>query len=978
MAQPTQPPLSETQRHLRALAGVITQSCPDLRERVRSLAAALLDAHGIKGLEPEQVYWHRFAEAATSPRTFSGWAHYQAPVETLTLVQLVMRRFETDAQDAPDELDVVSGFYTAGAEAERYDEHNEVRLLPHQVMDWLWATDLKAAFLRDISAFWSRHGSDFRLLAKAHFMGQVLEERQAGALSDNDLRFLLGALVGGANAPLTLEALAQPCSPQADARVYLLQIGSYVSTDILCVENPAGEHFVWMPGEVNSVQKFSSSHALHWWLLQQNKDAEPRARFMSHFALSTYPQTSDSSGLNQAIDLLYSHWGREGDAPLLHRPPQPVTTDAFTYLAERTRERMHADAMANLHSNGEQRKKLWISYLGASSRVFGPFAAIDWPVALAVVGAGLANMGLNIDQAVNASTLAERKAAVLGAIVAGIDTLFNALYFWGAWAGEAGSEQVLEGEFTRPVQPEPAAEPPAGVDTTRLPGVAELPAGPLYVADNEALAPFQTNLLLDGYPLSREGKTAGVYVLPDGETYVDIGGQAYAVRYAPELQTWVVVDPENPFSFYRNVPLRRTRRGEWEVIPRPGLKGGGRLDRLLPWVRRPVPVRSEPRVPSAYDLPKAMEDELAEVMLHPLSKRLQGYVDPSRPDSGIDQAFSRAQARLARDAEAFFAQAPVKAHPSLPPLAPGAPVKQTLRSIFERSEGLVIGEAHQQISGKQFLIEQMPRLSKEGVRTLYMEHLLTDAHQTDLDALLSTGKLPERLKRYLEVLDQGHGTDPTGRYTFKNVVKAASDQGIQVRALDCVASYKVDAATAGTRRQQLMNFYAYRVIAADSPTAKWVALIGNSHSDNYLAVPGLADLEGVTSLRAEDVPVGTPGGIDEDPGLLISDPKAPAILIKSDLRLRAPVVQGAASSDVARSPELQLTQAGDYVFVRQGGHLEMIHRSRAGVLVHTPIVKDGKFYYLQAAKWPQINGRRYEGLTALSTALRLIGLRQVL
>ena len=86
---------------------------------------------------------------------------------------------------------------------------------------------------------------------------------------------------------------------------------------------------------------------------------------------------------------------------------------------------MFAEAELTLTSNGDLRKKLWIGYLSAGVKVFGPLAVVGWPVALPVIGASIANMGLNIDQAVNGKTAEERKAGIIGAVISEIDVLLN-------------------------------------------------------------------------------------------------------------------------------------------------------------------------------------------------------------------------------------------------------------------------------------------------------------------------------------------------------------------------------------------------------------------------------------------------------------------------------------------------------------------------------------------------------------------------
>ncbi|PVZ12407.1 MULTISPECIES: membrane-targeted effector domain-containing toxin [unclassified Pseudomonas] len=969
---------SPAQTALHQLAAAVVPACPDLRQQVHDLACAFLQQHGITGLAPESIHWHRFTDLVSDASAFSGWAHYQQPVQSLSLVQLVMHRFNSNDQDATDDLDTTSGFYTQGPGAQCYDSSNEVQLLPSTLLTWLWKIDFKADFLRKVTAFWENHRDHYRILAKAHFLGQVLEERQAGALSDADTQWLLRAVANTASAPLTLPMLEQSQAAPHDARLYLLRIGDCVSADILCAETPAGEHFVWMPGEVSPLQKFSSLQALHWWLLIQNKDAEPRARFMLHFPLSTY-QEGASSGLNTLIDLLYSTWG-QADSSLIHHPEDRLHADAFSTLADRARLRMLADAQTVLHSNAEQREKMWLSYLGAFNQVFGPMAALDWPIALAVVGAGLASVGLSIDQAVNAPTHAERKAAVIGAIINSIDVLFNASYLWGAWAGAPVAEGNAEHQLAQPpllVAAEPALQTPRDL----LPGPEHLPPGPLYIGDDQALSRLQANVLLDAYSPATEGVSKGIYALPDGQTYAMVNGEAYAVRYVRELHSWVVVDPSNPASFHHSAPLRLAADGQWALAPRPGLKGGGRLDQLLPWIRHRRPAPVVPRVTLPYDLPAAYESELADIMTIPGDRRLEGYVSDLRNSSDIATAYTDAQDRLAADAKAYLTPSAARAHVELPIFPAHTSPKQIIREIFTRSRGLVIGEAHWARAPKQLLVEQMDRFAKEGVETLYMEHLLSDAHQADLDHFTQTGDMPAKLRRYLEVLDQGQRTDPKGQYTFTAVIKAAQKSGIRVRALDCAASYRVHINPfddSQTLRQQLMNYYAHQVITSEPEAGKWVALMGNSHSDNYLGVPGVADLEGVPSIRAEDVPPGTPGGFSADPGRLVPQESGPAILLKSDLRFRASYSSLTPSRLPPPLPEQALAQPGQFMLLQDGPHLQIIHRSRAGELVYTPVEKQGRFYTLQRPQWPQISGRQYDGLDNLLVALRLRGLQRVL
>ena len=93
-----------------------------------------------------------------------------------------------------------------------------------------------------------------------------------------------------------------------------------------------------------------------------------------------------------------------------------------------------------------------------------------------------------------------------------------------------------------------------------------------------------------------------------------------------------------------------------------------------------------------------------------------------------------------------------------------------MKSLYNNSNGLVIGEAHSGLGSKRLLIDNMRQLRKLKVKTLYMEHFTTDFQQADLDAFNRNGVMPEALERYVVQQDFGHGTDPAGRYTFRRKV----------------------------------------------------------------------------------------------------------------------------------------------------------------------------------------------------------------
>lgn len=950
----------------------LVEACPDMREMARSIAREILLRQTGHDAEPDTVYWHRFHTAVSSPRSFNGWQHRDAPYQSMSLPQLVMHRFNPHDQDNADTLQMLSGFYTADADAEAFDERNEVRMLPAQVMSEFWSVDFKSRYHEKLKAFWRDFADHFRTMAKANFIASALEDRHAGWLSDEDLRSVLSAANVEPYESPSLQTLQASAPASAEASVWTFDVIGYEASDILRIVTAGGRQILYTPGDVQAFHAFATPEELHWWLLSQNNRPERRARFMGHFPLSAHGEADDNIGLFHGLDVLYTTWGAANPG-VINQHSRHVLGDPFTHLRDSIRTRMLADADLALHSNGDLRKQMWIGYLRSFSQLSGALAAIDWPIALAAVGAGIADMGLNIDQAVNGASTAQRKAGVIGAVTASIDVLFNSAFLVG---GEAISESEL-------LRPEPEGEPVPEVDEpidqfVETPGFEPESVYPFERKDG--LASFETNMLLDAFePIGEEGRMKGIYLTDQGETFIEIDGFAYAVRCINELKSWAIIDPENPFSFYRNMPVSLNAAGAWEPVTPLGLSGGGKvLGRM--WPGRGVGVSPQTTtLPSPYEIPDALKPEVMDGAQYGGRFVDDRYRSPDFDKPDPYDEFKRIRRNLRDDANAFFNTLELPKRPEIPELPANAPLKSALKSLFKRSSGLVIGESHAGIGSKQFLIEQMPLLAKLKVKTLYMEHMLTDFHQADLDAFSRTGTLSSQLEEYIKTLDKGHRTDPTGKYTFMAVLKSAQENRVRIRAIDCMASYRVDGMEGAeqTLRQKVMNYYAKGVIDADQGArsdGNWVALVGNSHANTYQGVPGIAELEGAVGLRIEDVRVAEPAGMTSDPGIKTTDTVGRrAGRVQSDLRLQVLV----AAPRIELSLENKLLRAGMFTLDDSDGQLTLVHRSNEGLAVRTEIKREGKRVFIDRPKWQRVSGRRFETLGDLTSALELMGMTLV-
>ena len=112
--------------------------------------------------------------------------------------------------------------------------------------------------------------------------------------------------------------------------------------------------------------------------------------------------------------------------------------------------------------------------------------------------------------------------------------------------------------------------------------------------------------------------------------------------------------------------------------------------------------------------------------------------------------------------------------------------------------GIILGESHDEMSSKKFLIENMQVLKNNGVTTLYLEHLLYGSMQSDLDAyLVSNESMPPVLETYLADLDWNNSIT-NKKWGFKALVQAAKEAGIRVVAIDTEASYNAGLGSNGS------------------------------------------------------------------------------------------------------------------------------------------------------------------------------------
>ncbi|MGV8916948.1 MAG: dermonecrotic toxin domain-containing protein [Pseudomonas sp.] len=511
---------------------------PDIHDMAYLAAQKILKQHTGKWLAPDKVYWHRFSNAASSPKTFTGWWHVGPPLESMTLIELLMRRFDIREQQDVEML-TYGGFYTDDQHHDVFDERNEVRVLPEKIMDDFWALNFSAVVTKKMQRFWGTYGKTFSTLAKTQFLAAATNELHSESLLRSDYQTLTQAVTGSLQTPMTLASLESSINPPAGTTFRTFDVGGLESREIIRLVDAQGRQILYIPSEKPAFKVFATEQALYVWVQQRVSNKESSGAFEGLFLRSAVARQQDGPALLASLKQILAQPWRSGQS-LINRQDRIIVGDVFNHLRDIARQEMETDAQLLLTSNSSLRKQLWIGHLNAFIQVFGTFSLVSWPVALTLIGAGVANVGLNIDQAVNGNTAQLRRAGVLGAIFNSIYVLFTVpMLAGGASTGSVESSGV--------------------------------------VSFDTSLEGLEGNVVFTDTPLA-SGPMRGIHLLANGETWISMSGLPYRVLHSDALRSWAIVDPENPFAFYGAKPVRLNAEGDWELDTAPTLSGGAPMN----------------------------------------------------------------------------------------------------------------------------------------------------------------------------------------------------------------------------------------------------------------------------------------------------------------------------------------------------------------------------------------------------------------
>ncbi|WP_321837267.1 membrane-targeted effector domain-containing toxin [Pseudomonas kulmbachensis] len=424
--------------------------------------------------------------------------------------------------------------------------------------------------------------------------------------------------------------------------------------------------------------------------------------------------------------------------------------------------------------------------------------------------------------------------------------------------------------------------------------------------------------------------------------------------------------------------------GHWEIKHR--ISSTTKRWEPLVRSRAELPV-SSPEVPySAYDLPAEHQAIVRELVVGNDKLLHTDYVSPHPALQISSHFFKTLRVKLLLDAQAFLKTVPPRQRAARPFLTQNITPENLFNELYEQSQGVILGESHSQLSAKKILITQMGAIKNNDVGVIFLEHLQTDVHQGMLDDFFITQKMPSELDDFLKAQDAGHQLNPFTEYTYSRLVREAIRHRIPIKALDCVASYHVDGMRTrypDVNRTEMFSYFASQVIRghlAKNTHQKWIALTGNSHTNTFQGVPGLAELEGAIGVSLSDAAPGRGLGLLQDLAVVVPPTiwHPGHILLKADywLEVDIPGTPLRPPALTKAQIEIKLSQTGMYLLQnipQEGPYL--IHRANSRQIARTRLQVDEGKVFIDRPDWTDIHLKRYDYLESLIADLKNLGLQ---
>ncbi|HFG1892454.1 TPA: DUF6543 domain-containing protein [Vibrio cholerae] len=508
----------------------LIQAMPDPhRVASRELKAALIK-HGYRTIDPDKVFYNRFNGSVSSHRTYNGWSHYEAPVESYTLTQAVLLNVFNQFRGTPSNtINANTGVYTQGATAQEFDERNEVRLLSSELWNIAYYDlDIQKTYSQELKNFWGKYAKHYTQLIRDSYAFSAHQQYRLGLLDQAQYQLALSLLKN---------------QRAADIHVYRFDIYGYDSTDILLIEqagNSAG--LLYIPGAPQPFFPYANERQLKKHLFTSLRNSANQAALAKHFSLALRQDGATYSGVDSAIKGFANGAWDESYMMMKHRP---VYGNVFARITEQVKSRLESDGDTQIKSNSEAQRDYFLSLTYSLLTLFPLVDLVAPEVGIPLsIGFSSTQFGLSLDKAIHGDTLAERlegtKMSAINGAILGATTLFPALAQYGRSLDEsvAIASNALENSVVIN----------RGFPTEELPN---------FIAMPRIVTHPQTGEELIGVKLTQSGR--GALLKPNGWGYYqEVDATSGRVLNTPPIRR--AINPET---------------GEPQWLENSGLLGGG-------------------------------------------------------------------------------------------------------------------------------------------------------------------------------------------------------------------------------------------------------------------------------------------------------------------------------------------------------------------------------------------------------------------
>ena len=860
------------------------------------------------------------------------------------------------------------------SEPQAYGPSTQLSISPQTFRNAVQSSNFEQVYNEAITAFWDKHQENYKTLMRMAFIQGYLNQFEEFTLTDEERR--LAARAAGVNAgkdfsDLSLEDLQAPYVLDKNLSLRLLRIHHSEATDILTItDNQSQITLLYIPGNSSPFHGFINPASMRSWLVGAAKTATQRKALTNHFepetvdagliysgveealvGMTAFPGPAPTSGLFNSL-LPNAYWDPE---QYINNPMYPALSgNPFDYITRQVKARISKLMARTLVSPLDTKKANTLDALEKGCLLAIPLALAMRSALLAefcFLTQGLTEMAIGTDD-----ILTDKPKGAERIIFGALNAMPVAIHGLGTQAATLNSLRSQLGKAVR-----------------------------------QASGNIKVSIVSSSStPVPDPGRVLSTWPRPTGLQTVKILGKSFITYLTPDESGFFELfmnDPETPLNIHATgLYAIQSADLHWRVA---GLSGGGAFRNRWQRIYRFFGGPAHSSLFNAYEMPSPLREAVASMMSDnsSFSADFEPIGSQQQPLRDARNLFFEKRNKLAEDATTFFnnrTSSPVR--PVLPTFRLDEPQTSIIHKLFSASDGLVLGESHDALSSKAFLMDNMQALAREGVKRIYFEHLLTDVH-TPLIKLFYRSRTAAMSNELISYLRGIYPPRSDSHYSFLNILIKAREAGIKIQPIDCTASYMVRDMTDanGTLRQRMMNFFATEVIkwvqTTKSHPGKWVALVGDSHTNNYRGVPGLAELTGSIGLRVEDARVGQRLGIEADPGRTSSmgigkgdaTVKADFVLRVDTTSLQRPalVLPGPSHSLAVKSPQAQLSKPGQFQLTAATPTTaaQILYRSRRGNIQTFEVTQTAKLFSISAPGW-SIDQKPFSSVQALVDALK--------